>query len=870
MRSSSEDSSGTSSKLSTPPDSPLLPTSDLPGIELLTPYEEDELSDDAEKAIESAEATDATENTGVATRASKFKFPKLTDTDKIIEFLEDHETMSTEELYARLSNVQSVAVRWQNEWIELEDATVKKRPPINDGPQILRRNPRAPRDRVVHQDRLEADVYGFKYDGHHTKIGAQKPNSQRDNEGLEVNGRHLRHRVPTQKAFESGVGSSPEAEGGESRLNGEGEQSLGRGARIRQPTLRIHSESREATPAAGHFFPSGKRRGRPPNHVRTSRLEEIRSEESAPRPVYTPPSAPPSPAPPIQGQFYGYQQRAGQPPVYGADPAYSYQSGAYEHGGMPDPSRMYPPGYPVPPPGHMVQFHPYPPNMPLYDPNQGPGPALLQYTGYPPPINARRSSSSPPLQSTAQSTQPGTPNDSDQTYGHTKRCAGSGGPEPYAERVKGHYTPADDNEQSSAGEKPSKGPNTKGKQKSVVKDGKPSKKPVKNWAPDDPRRKQQSERMQKTWGRRRLAGLTGPLTGSSEKGSAQPESKRGSMAPASESETVEAGSSQSQKAPGVPESAAAGAGGKPASQKPARKLTKAEPVEDVGGVTDAPEFVVAGAKKGGQRRRLSQSRVPPNEEAVIDDSGDEAVEGARPVRKTRTVSKASVDDEHSAFSKTIRKRKYDPMTDGDVLLDNLDETGPQKRRRGGARVSDASETAIVEAMAEAPPKRNKGGRPRKTINQPVPMNGPTTAQPRRMSRAQKPSFSSLHSQNDGSHEDSFMQPSVEDTLTTQPDSKRTRRPPKHLAQEHVTLGLEASQTPSDIEVAAPTRSPKRKGVPATKSRVVVLDTSIIRDPSRLRAIFDFERSQSDAPGGKISKAEKMSAIMKGRAPILAF
>lgn len=867
MSSGSEQSSGTSSKLSTPPDSPLLLASELPGVELFPPYEDDQLSDDADKAIESADATDATETTGVANRAPKFKFPKLTDTDKIVESLEDHENMSTEELYARLANVQSIASKWQDEWIELEDATVKKRPPINDGPQILRRNPRAPRDPVVYQDRLEADVYGFKYDGHHTKIGAQRPNSQRDNEGLEVNGRHLRHRVPTQKAFESGGGSSPEAEGTESRLNEDGQQSLGRGARIRQPTIRTYSESRETTPAAGHFFPSGKRRGRPPNNMRTSRLEEIRSEEAASRPAYAPPSAPPSPAPPNPEQFYAYQHTAGRPPAYGTDPAYSYQSGAYEHGGMPDPSRMYPPGYPIPPPGHMVQFHPYPANMPPYDPNQGTGPALMHY-GYPPPGGARRSSSSPPPHSTAQSTRPGTPNDSDLAYGHMKRRAGSAGPEPSAKRMKGQYTPAGDNELSSAGEKSSNGPKTKGQQKTVGKDGKSGKKPVKNWAPDDPRRKQQSERMQKTWGRRRLAGLTGPLTGSSEKGSAQPESKGGSMAPASENEAADAASSVSYKAAEIPEPVAVGGSGKAAAQRPARKGTKAEPVEDIGGVMDAPEFV-APAPKGDRKRRQSDSRILPNEEAMVEDSEDEAAEGGRPVRKSRTFSKTSIDGERSVSSRIARKQKYESKADDDVLEDNAEEPSSQKRKLGNVRIPGALQPPTIATPAEAPPKR-KGARPKKITHQNEAIDGLATSKSHRMSQVQNSSFSSLSNEDDGMVKNPIVQNVVGDGLAIQPDTKRSRRPPKHLVQEHVTLGLEASRTPSDSEIAAPSILPKAKRRPTTQSRVVVLDTSIVKDPSRLRAIFDSEHFQSSASGGKGSKSEKMSAIMKGRAPIHAF
>jgi hypothetical protein len=267
-------SEGSRSTLSEPPESPAIHAYPRKFPNLPGPYEEEHAPGD--------EGDSDSDRDAEAIKLFGKPFSKITSTAKFKESLKGLETLPTVHALDRIENVQQVLVALQDEWIGLEASTAKATP--GDGIPVVR-NPRKPREYFSNQDRVEADVYGFEQDTHHTKLGMQRPIEQR--EGRLGNGsRSRRMRQRTDRVIDVDTSGSPE-----SMQNVDDDASgsrTRRATRSRLPSSRIGSESREQSPVGFSTFPSGKRIGRPPMKAvkTTSRVQELRTEKarkSAPR-----------------------------------------------------------------------------------------------------------------------------------------------------------------------------------------------------------------------------------------------------------------------------------------------------------------------------------------------------------------------------------------------------------------------------------------------------------------------------------------------------------------------------------------------------------------------------------------------------------
>ncbi|KAI9664157.1 MAG: hypothetical protein M1829_006024 [Trizodia sp. TS-e1964] len=115
------------------------------------------------------------------------KYRKLTEVGKFLAALRSPETRTTTDLYKITQNVSGALKAWQDEWMEVESRLA---------PYTNRRvkNPRALEDPVVFQDKLEAELLGFKYDPSPVKRGLQEPWSQKL--GKTAGGKELRRPKP--------------------------------------------------------------------------------------------------------------------------------------------------------------------------------------------------------------------------------------------------------------------------------------------------------------------------------------------------------------------------------------------------------------------------------------------------------------------------------------------------------------------------------------------------------------------------------------------------------------------------------------------------------------------------------------------------
>ena len=227
----------------------------------------------------------------IADAQSRTPFAKLTDSQLFIDSLDDAEDLSYDVLFNRVKNASEALVRWQNEWMDLDRFIEVKEPVGGTNPAKAHKNPRIPKETQIgigYRDELESFVYGFEYQYHQSKVGKQNPERQRYTNGAN-RGRELRQRIPTQKAVEADLSTSPDSdEGIGTRRRGraqklregtaDGDSAGGRGQRG-QNSSRIDSQSRDQTPAS--TFPSGKKRGRPAKAktVGVSRLQELQLQE---------------------------------------------------------------------------------------------------------------------------------------------------------------------------------------------------------------------------------------------------------------------------------------------------------------------------------------------------------------------------------------------------------------------------------------------------------------------------------------------------------------------------------------------------------------------------------------------------------------
>jgi hypothetical protein len=222
---------------------------------------------------------------------SKTNFAKLTDSQLFIDSLDDTEELSYDALFHRVKNASEALVQWQNEWMDLDRFIEVTEPVGGTNTAKPHKNPRIPKETQIgigYRDELESFVYGFEYQYHQSKVGKQNPERQRYTNGAN-RGRELRQRIPTQKAVEADLSTSPDSdEGIGTRRRGRAQKlregtadvdsAGGRGQRGRNNS-RIDSQSRDQTPAS--TFPSGKKRGRPakPKAGGASRLQELQLGE---------------------------------------------------------------------------------------------------------------------------------------------------------------------------------------------------------------------------------------------------------------------------------------------------------------------------------------------------------------------------------------------------------------------------------------------------------------------------------------------------------------------------------------------------------------------------------------------------------------
>lgn len=149
-----------------------------------------------------------------------FKYRKLRDADDYINALEDHEDMSTEDLYNVLEAINLSMVQWQTEWNNVsrmvDDYENAQRRRIADTkyesrtrnlhqhnvnweePDFVIKGYKAKEKEMMSetrylqaQDRIMAASYGFDYDPHPSKIGKQNPELQQ--QGMVTRGRMLRN-----------------------------------------------------------------------------------------------------------------------------------------------------------------------------------------------------------------------------------------------------------------------------------------------------------------------------------------------------------------------------------------------------------------------------------------------------------------------------------------------------------------------------------------------------------------------------------------------------------------------------------------------------------------------------------------------------
>ncbi|KAL2675413.1 hypothetical protein Neosp_011598 [[Neocosmospora] mangrovei] len=160
-----------------------------------------------------------------------YKYRKLRDPAEYLGAIEDHENMTTEELFEVLTAINVSMVQWQQEWTSLGKV-------VDDYENSLRRRAAdakyEARTRNLHQhgvnyeepdfavkgykarekesmnetrylqgqDRIMASSYGFEYDPHPSKIGKQNPETQQV--GIMTRGRSLRNQPrQTAKATET-------------------------------------------------------------------------------------------------------------------------------------------------------------------------------------------------------------------------------------------------------------------------------------------------------------------------------------------------------------------------------------------------------------------------------------------------------------------------------------------------------------------------------------------------------------------------------------------------------------------------------------------------------------------------------------------
>jgi hypothetical protein len=212
------------------------------------------------------------------------RLPAITDIQKFMDSLEDHEDLTHEELFHRVENAQAALVAWQDEWMNLEvfvkkaegrrQITTQKDANLELTNPFGIKNPRIPKPHLTgqgQQDLLESFAYGYEHLPHPQMIGKQDPLKQRYN--ASTSGMSLRARNPSKKAMEVDSSQSPEAD--------EGVTTRHRSQRVidgsvNGQTSRMNSESRE-TPF--RTFKSGARVGRPPTK---SRLQAIQREEGMP------------------------------------------------------------------------------------------------------------------------------------------------------------------------------------------------------------------------------------------------------------------------------------------------------------------------------------------------------------------------------------------------------------------------------------------------------------------------------------------------------------------------------------------------------------------------------------------------------------
>jgi hypothetical protein len=279
------DSESTTSSLSPPPESHHGDDGDDESTDLdhLTAYVAGELTyypeikGDANEDVETADAPPRTH------------FGRLTDAQKFVDSLDDMEDLPLDVLTGRVRNATRALIQWQNEWMDLDRFIEDNEPAA----QTVKphKNPRIPKDTQIgigYRDELESFIYGFEYQYHQTKVGKQNPLRQRYTNGAN-GGRELRQRVPTQKAVEADLSTSPDSD------EGVGTRRRGRAQKLREATAeivsavgsrgqrgrnnsRIDSQSRDQTPTS--TFPSGKKRGRPAKaKVGASRLQELQRKE---------------------------------------------------------------------------------------------------------------------------------------------------------------------------------------------------------------------------------------------------------------------------------------------------------------------------------------------------------------------------------------------------------------------------------------------------------------------------------------------------------------------------------------------------------------------------------------------------------------
>ena len=101
-------------------------------------------------------------------------FLPLTNSDTLVNMLKNPESMSTDELYALTANVDNVMRAWQAESAAIDDILHRAiRDPWRENQKPKRKNPQAPEDPIVFEDKKEAMLYGYTHKP--SEPGNQKP-----------------------------------------------------------------------------------------------------------------------------------------------------------------------------------------------------------------------------------------------------------------------------------------------------------------------------------------------------------------------------------------------------------------------------------------------------------------------------------------------------------------------------------------------------------------------------------------------------------------------------------------------------------------------------------------------------------------------